>query len=465
MPYEFFPNDVSFPGHHVIALRDGAERYADSGLLITRLNNQQWQIRLIGGSDAQQFRGVVDSSLPFSKTASANRNNAESAKLLTSTSLGTTLAVQAGESDGVDFSVSPDSALCLRDTGSPGVPIYLGESLDDAIPVKAPVALTSADACGDNTDLMLPAAGARKFHAGHWIVMGRGADTTALMSQSIKPGVIGMVKRYTWRDLEPKQGVYSFAGMKADLAWAAANGMHLIFIIEDKTFTMERPDPSYLDKYTPRNRAGGYTIVRWNPTVVQRFNALVKAIGVQFDGNKNFEGVATQETALGLDTPALKQFGYTPEKYRDAYINMLTAATQSLPTSRVFWLMNFLIGNQAYIGSIANAVASKGVIMGGPDVWPDNKSLQSKVYPFYTQFYKKMPLFGQVENVCYSEPHMTGGFKTKYWTMTELFSYARTRLHVSYMFWVRVTAGPKGAYTWLDALPVIAANKNFTPAP
>ena len=88
---------------------------------------------------------------------------------------------------------------------------------------------------------------------------------------------------------------------------------------------------------------------------------------------------------------------------------MLTAATKSLPTSRVFWLMNFLVGGQDYIGDIANAVATKGVVMGGPDVWPDNKSLQSKVYPFYTQFYGKMPLFGQVENVCYSEPHMTGG--------------------------------------------------------
>jgi hypothetical protein len=437
-----------------------------SGLLITRLNNQQWQIRLIGGNSAQRFSGVIDSSMPFSKAAGAQAGNAESAKLMTSTSLGTTLSVQAGGSDGVDFSVSADSALCLRDTGSSGVHIYLGESLDDSIPVTAPVALTSADACGANPEMTLAAAGTRKFHGGHWIVMGRDAATQTLMQQSIKPGVVGLAKRYTWRVLEPSQGVYNFAGIRADLAWAAANGMHLIFIIEDKTFTMERPDPAYLDKYTPRNHAGGYTIARWNPTVVTRFNALVKAIGAQFDSNKNFEGIATQETALGLDTPVLNQFGYTPEKYRDAYINMLTAATQSLPTSRVFWLMNFLVGNQAYIGNIATAVASKGVVMGGPDVWPDNKSLQSKVYPFYTQFYKKMTLFGQVENVCYSEPHMTSGFKTKYWTMTELFNYARTKMHVSYMFWVRVTqANPKGAYTWVDAIPVIAANSNFTPAP
>jgi hypothetical protein len=438
----------------------------DGGVLITRLNNQQWQIRLIGGSTAERFSGVVDSSLPFSKATSASAANVAGAKLMTSTSLGTSLAVQPGGVDGVDFTVSADSALCLRDTGSSNVHIYLGDSLDDAIPVTAPVALTSADACGANPEMSLAtaAAGTRKFHSGHWIVMGRGADSISLMQQSIKPGVVGMVKRYTWRDLEPSQGKYDFSGMQADLNWAASSGMHMIFIIEDKTFTIERPDPSYLDKLTPRNRAGGYTVIRWNPTVVTRFNALTKAIGAKFDSNKNFEGLATQETALGLDSPVLKQFGYTPEKYRDSYINILTAASQNMPTSRVFWLMNFLVGDQAYIGNIAAAVAPKGVIMGGPDVWPDNKSLQSKVYPFYTQFYKKMPLFGQVENVCYSEPHMTSGFKTKYWTMTELFNYARTKLHVSYMFWVRVTSGPKGAYTWLDALPVIAANQNFSPA-
>ncbi len=119
-------------------------------MLITRLNNQQWQIRLIGGSSAERFSGVVDSSMPFSKVSGVNTANADSAKLMTSTSLGTTLNVQAGGVDGVDFSVSADSALCLRDTGSTsGVHIYLGDSLDDAIPVTAPVALTSADACGD----------------------------------------------------------------------------------------------------------------------------------------------------------------------------------------------------------------------------------------------------------------------------------------------------------------------------
>jgi hypothetical protein len=75
-----------------------------------------------------------------------------------------------------------------------------------------------------------------------------------------------------------------------------------------------------------------------------------------------------------------------------------------------------------------------------------------------------MPLFGQVENVCYSEPHMTKGFNTKYWTMLELFDYAKSNLHVNYMFWVRVTkASPAGAYDWMNALPVIAQYRTWTP--
>ena len=126
--------------------------------------------------------------------------------------------------------------------------------------------------------------------------------------------------------------------------------------------------------------------------------------------------------------------------------------------------MNYLNGNQGYIANIAAAVAPKGVLMGGPDVWPDNKSLATRTYPFYTQFKGKMPLFAQVEPLCYDEPHMTKGFPTKYWTMTELFNYARTKMHVNYMFWVRLTAPPvKGAYDWNDALPVISANRSFTP--
>lgn len=305
------------------------------------------------------------------------------------------------------------------------------------------------------------AEAARKYHPGHYIALLRGQSSQAIMTASLKPGVRGVMKRYTWRQLEPTQGNYDFSQVKADLAWAQAYGMKLVVMIEDKTFKLERPTPAYLDKLTLRNRAGGYTVVRWNPTVVSRMNALLKALG-RFDSHLAFEGVALQETAPGFDDAVLRSTGYTPEKYRDAYISILTTGANAMPNSRMFWFMNFFPKKQDYIRAVANAVASKGVVMGGPDVLPDNQALKTRTYPFYTEFRNRMPLFGQVESMCYDAPHMTSGYKTKYWTMPELFRFARDKLHVDYMFWVRIPKPPsKGAYDWTDALKVIAANPTF----
>jgi hypothetical protein len=232
-------------------------------------------------------------------------------------------------------------------------------------------------------------------------------------------------------------------------------------MVEDKSFrsgTPENPLPSYLAKYSSANLGGGYTAWRWNPIVITRFNALVTAMGAKFDSNKAFEGIATQETAPSLSGTALNASGYTPEKYRDAYINILTNAAARMPTSRVFWFMNFMPGNTgSYLAAVASAVAPKGVLMGGPDVAPDNKALQTRTYPLYDQFYGKMPLFGQIEGMCYEHLHETSGYRTKYWTMTELYKFAKTDLHVNYMFWVRLTVpNPSDSYDYYDALPVIS---------
>ena len=172
-------------------------------------------------------------------------------------------------------------------------------------------------------------------------------------------------------------------------------------MVEDKTFTLERPTPAYLDSLTLRNRAGGYTALRWNATVVARMQALLTALG-RFDSHWAFEGVALQETAPGFNDDVLNNYGYTPEKYRDAYIAVLTTGANAMPGSRMFWFMNFFPRRQEYIASIANAVYSKGVIMGGPDVMPDDRALKERTYPFYGQFKDNMPLFGQVESICYA---------------------------------------------------------------
>jgi hypothetical protein len=445
-----------------------ASTVPDSGVLVTRLNSEQWEITLAGASAPLKFTGSVTSSVPFHSSSGVN---IESTDLFTQTStsnLSMTLSVAEGRKDVVRFSVSMNAGLCLRGSGAP---IYVGESFDDATPVTAPVALNGTDPCGSSATTTTAIATTtattaalttttRKFNKGHYIALMSYDDSTKMMAASMKPGVKGFLKRYDWRELEPTQGNYNFAEIQSDLIWCAANGMQLVVMIEDKSFRGgTNPAPTYLASYAVPNMGGGHTMLRWNPTVVTRFKALVTALGARFDSNKAFEGIATQETAPSLSATALSANGYTPEKYRDSYISILTAAATAMPTSRVFWYMNFMPGNNSgsYLGAIAAAVASKGVVMGCPDVAPDSKALQTRTYPLFDQFYGKMPLFGQVEGLVYEHLHTTSGYSTKYWTMTEIYFFAKTEMHANYMFWVRLpVASPADSNDYYDALPVIA---------
>jgi hypothetical protein len=95
-------------------------------------------------------------------------------------------------------------------------------------------------------------------------------------------------------------------------------------------------------------------------------------------------------------------------------------------------------------------------------VLPDRKQLVEKSYPFFRQFKDRMHLGIQVEGICYRALHETSGYSTKYWTMPELFRYARDKLHVDYMIWVRIPKStPKDSYNWNHALPVVDGNAWF----
>ncbi len=310
----------------------------------------------------------------------------------------------------------------------------------------------------------------RKNNAGHYTALIAANDGDQAFFDSVKPGMKGIVKRYPWRDLEPTEGQYDFSQIESDLMLVASQGMQLIVLIVDKTFQFDAahpiPTPDYLsgDQHIRPNKPGGFTAVRWSPLMLARMNALIVALGNRFDANPNFEGIATQESAPGMETADRIDTGYTPEKYRDALISCLTSATQSMPHSRVFWSMNFLPDGQSYLSDIASAVQSLGVVMGGPDVLPDSDPLIRLTYPLYTEFNGKMPLFTQVEQSVYRHEHEGDSFPTKYWTMPEIFEFSRDDLHVNYIFWVRVaTPNPIDSYSWWDALPIIEANPVINP--
>ena len=83
----------------------------DSGLLISRSNSQDWQVRLVGGTEAQQFSGVLESSMPFRYVRAATTAGANGAQLTAPTSLNLNLTAGPGGSEQVDFAVSVDAKL------------------------------------------------------------------------------------------------------------------------------------------------------------------------------------------------------------------------------------------------------------------------------------------------------------------------------------------------------------------
>jgi hypothetical protein len=434
----------------------------DSGLLITQVTGSQWQVRLIAGpTTPQRFAGTFTASSGVNSIAPMRLEPGDVVRINAQRNLEVAFDASVNSFDGTYFWTPQTSQICVRNTGGTDTRVYLGATLADAREVTLPLNLQGEDPCG-----ILPPKGPyltdRKFHPGHYTVLLRSHTLLQHMQDTLRPGSVGLMKRYTWRKLEPTQGNYDFSAIQSDLAWAQSYGQQLFIMIEDKTFRLEDPAPGYLSSISKLNRTGGYTMVRWSPLYTTRWKALVAALGARFDTHPNFEGIATQETALGFDRTQLEALAYTPEKYRDAYIDQLSSALASMPRSRVVWYQNYLVGNQSYIGAIAKAVGPKGMVMAGPDVLPDRTELVAQSYPYFSQ-YKGWMHFGiQIEDICYSHLHATAGYATKYWTPDELFAYARDKLYVNYLFWVRIpNASPLDSYDWYDALPTIQANPVF----
>ncbi len=433
-----------------------------SALEVRRLSKLDWQVRLAPANEAAHFDGAFDLTEPPVSVQGVDLENTDRISQPNPTTLSVHLETWPGWSDEVDFTAVEFSKVCLRSTsGREQIVSLTSKGQQTPLHVTTPVDLTNNGACGVPTDPFPPPTYGRRFNPGHYVVlMARDGDTS--IADAALPGVRGVLKRYSWRQLEPSPGRYDFSAIAADLANAAGHGLQLIAMIEDKSFSGHRPTPDYLSAWTLPNLAGGYSVVRWDPYVVGRYDALMAALGARFDADSHFEGIATSESAHGLGDAAMKATGYTPEKYRDVLIQELTSTARSFPRSRVFWFMNYLWGGNYYLGEIARQVAPLGVVMGGPDVAPDDQVLAAQAYPFYDGGVGRMPLFGQVEPQCYHHLHADTSYPTTYWTPSELFAYARDRLHVSYMFWERWPWNMKGAaYGWSDAVPVIEGNPVF----
>jgi hypothetical protein len=326
-----------------------------------------------------------------------------------------------------------------------------------------PFALVSCSTAGETIDQH-----GRRSHPGHYVAIGPGDDLLEI-NHLDEPSVRGVSKRYFWRTLEPTEGVYDFSSVAEDLDYLAACGKQLVIFLMDKSFSSRSALPGYLGDYEVESDWGGLTPVRWHPYYIGRWLALVGALGEAFDSNPGLEGIAIQESSLGIPGTGYSQFGYTPELYRDALIAILTGTQDRLPSCHVFWYSNFLPDNDSYLYDVADAITESGVFMGGPDILPYRRYLNRVSYPMYEAYRNRITLFCSAQGDSYrhhrndisvdeQEPLHEEG----YLTMSEIFRFARDSLHVRYIFWDHEYAGAEiGAHTYDDAIRVIRRHPMF----
>jgi hypothetical protein len=284
----------------------------------------------------------------------------------------------------------------------------------------------------------------RKSRPGHYLTFLRNLDARESIDSTLRiSGAAGFEKRYTWRGLEPDQGIYNFDEIASDLHYANCNGKTLIVNIEDKTFQSEMPVPQYLAHLCPANTAQGFTVARWHPLVVERYCALLDALGRYFDGHVAFEGVSTVESALTLGPEALSKFGYTPTAYRDSFVDTIRHAADAMPSTRYFWRMNFLPGNYSgsYLSEVVSACLPAGnLVLGGPDALPDNEELKKRAYWLFERHKGDVPAFMHVSPDCFNTPGLTA---------EKVLAFSAETLHCDYVLWTHFPWGK--SFTFADA--------------
>lgn len=220
-----------------------------------------------------------------------------------------------------------------------------------------------------NPSQPVPVVTARSYTPGHWGQTNQGSDNQSVMQAMLTaaPTLKGFLKRWYWNELETgsTEGTASYtlntapAGEQSflsDLQWCYERGVKYIPMIMDKSFDTDssngaNPLPAYMSTYAFSNNTGGYTTLRWQSYPRTRLKLLHEAILTQAAASgygSALEGIATQETSIGLSNPTLT--GAT------RVITAATAANPAVFTSSV--AHTFAVNQLVTLASLAGGTWS-----------------------------------------------------------------------------------------------------------
>lgn len=246
-----------------------------------------------------------------------------------------------------------------------------------------------------------------KWHPGHYVLVGSGMIPEAHLDGSFR----GVQKRYTWSDLEPSKDHYDFSEIRRDLALLEKHDQRLVMQIQYKAFGHgQRHVPDYVQgpEYgggVYRARSGSFDPVLWDARVGERMDALLAALGREFDTHPRVEAVVLPETSPSASLDKHPQPGvapYTVPIYVAALKDRMLALRQAFPNTVVIQYANF---PQSALPELTAYMKQVGVGLGGPDVYPRPSGLshpERGIYRLYAPLSGVVPLGAAVQSPDYS---------------------------------------------------------------
>lgn len=220
---------------------------------------------------------------------------------------------------------------------------------------------------------------------GHWVQVLPAANPTTFQNAiDSSTSVVGIYDYTKWKEIEPTEGNYATgpgSEIETRLDYVANAGKKMILCLSDRWYNpAETPLPAYLSDIEYSYSTGGnqgIQAARWTQTWIDRYSALCNHICTVYKDHPAFEGLCSEETALGT-YPTTGPLTYSRTAYRDALVAMLDATYASRLAARSwFWLfMNYLpepgTSEDEAAKYVVDQTYTKKVCYGGPNakMWP-----------------------------------------------------------------------------------------------
>lgn len=255
---------------------------------------------------------------------------------------------------------------------------------------------------------------------------------------------------YAWADLEPRLGVYDFSAIHADLDYLRQHGKTLFVQLQDASFWHRNvPVPRYLradefdggatEQFYENGKPEGWVAKRWSPLVQDRFQALLAALGAEFDGE--IAGINLQETAIGVSSETDPSF--SPQLYFDGIKANMEALAGAFPNTDKLQYANFMPGewlpweDEGFLSGIYQHGEATGVGLGTPDLLMERKGQLNHPLAMMHEGTFSVPLGIAIQDGNYVGQTNSDEVRGERISLVpKLQAFAKDFLQVDYMFWV-----------------------------